>query len=350
MNFGIITTDQFTLNAKVLRYDEAQISAILSTYQERESAATLSQLSGLLNVSASGWLSSTLNQPVPDVVAVAGQRAGQHADLVRYIWLSHWQIPEVNTFIQSYFRGIRTLTELQQRFTVANIPPELWDDIIQVNHSLIPYRSIPSFVNKGFMTMEQADKELTAHGFDLQHRQIILKAVTPPVDTTNQTAVAAIHTLSIGNAKTLWEEQAITDQQYSDILVAHGYDAPTAALQLQADKVAAHIKQQKKELSDITAQVESGDMTVDDAMSQLQLDGFTHGQVSKFALSIAKYNKVSVKLPSLAELNKFLKAELIDIDTYTQALKDSGWQEPWLTAFLGLVQLPDTTNSGTASS
>lgn len=350
MNFGLITQDQFTQNAKILRYDDAQITAILSTYQDRESAQTLSQLNGLLSVSDAGWLHTAVTDPVPNVVSIAGTRGGLHPDLVRYIWLSHWKLPEVNTFMQAYFRGIRTLTELQQRMQIDNIPPELWDDLIRVNQSLIPFRSIPSFVSKGMMTMEQAQTELAAHGFDLAHQQIILKAVTPAVNTTNATAVSAIHTLSIGNAKTLWEEQAITSDQYVQVLIAHGYDAATAALQLQADSVALHIKQQKQEIADLTSQVESGTMTVDDAVTQLQKDGFTQSQISKFTLQIAKYSKISVKIPSLADLSKFLKAQLITIDDYKQALIDSGWSDPWLTAFLGLVTIPDTTSTDTTAS
>ncbi|MDR5730678.1 MAG: hypothetical protein RB191_24980, partial [Terriglobia bacterium] len=208
LNFGIISQDQFSANMKVIRYDDAQIQAILSTYQEHETPQTLSTLDGLLNNSSAGFLNSTLNIPVPDTVALAGQRAGYHPDLTRYIWLNHWQLPSVEQFIQAYFRGLRTRTEVEQRMEIANIPRELWDDVLKTNSALIPYRSIPSFITNGWMTPEQGQAELAAHGFDLAHQELILKAVKPPKDTTNATAANAIHTLSVANARELWSEQA----------------------------------------------------------------------------------------------------------------------------------------------
>lgn len=337
MDFGIITVDQFRENAKAARYTQAAIEATLSTYQERETPQTLSTLDGLLSVTDAGWLNTVIHSPVPESIQTAARRAGMHPDLLRYVWLGHYQIPEINQFIQAYFRGLRTLTEVHQRMQVANIPQELWDDIIQVNHSLIPYRSIPSFVNNGFMTSEQADKELAAHGFDLAHRQIILKAVKPKVDPVNPTVVAAVHTLSQQNARTLWSEGAITDEQYTQVLIAHGYDTATAALQLKSDRVTEHIKEQKQEVADLTNQVLAGIVPLDVATIQLNTDGFTTSQISKFQLNIVKQQKVNTKIPSLPELNKFLKAQLITLDDYTNALIQSGWQDPWLTAFLGLV-------------
>lgn len=337
LNFGIITQDQFASNMKVMRYDDGQIQAILTSYQDRETAQTLSQLDGILNSSSAGFLNSTLNLPVPATVQLAGQRQGLHPDLTRYVWLSHWQIPEVQTFIQAYFRGIRTLTEVQQRMTIANIPPELWDDLIETARPLIPFRSIPSFISKGYLTQEEGQSELAAHGYDLHHQQILLASVAMPKSTVTATAATTIHTLSIANARELWGMGAISDSQYTTILEAHGYTSDTAALQLKADSVSEHVKAQKATLVDYTAQVESGTMTLDDATQQLTLQGFSSAQVSKFTLAIAKYQKISQKIPSIGDLNKFLKAQLITLDQYTQALQTMGWADPWLSAYIGLV-------------
>lgn len=337
MNFGIITQDQFVANARAIRYDDAQIQAILATYLDRETPQTLSQLNGLLENSSAGFIQSTLSLPVPDTIQVAGQRAGYHPDLVRYIWLNHWALPSVEQFIQSYFRGVRTKTELEQRMAIANIPREMWDDLIRVNQALIPFRSIPSFVKVGYMTLDQGRAELAAHGFDLEHQNIIMKSIQPPADTTNTAATTAIHTLSQSNARVLWGEGAITDAQYIQVLLAHGYTDSTAALQLKADTVSLHIKAQKQELTDLAAEVLAGVTTIGDAITKLNTDGFTNAQISKFQSTILKQLKINAKIPGIADLNKFLKAELITLDQYSDALQQSGWQEPWLSAYIGLV-------------
>lgn len=344
-DFGLISDGEFTSNAKVLRYDDAQIQAILGTYQQRETAQTRAQLDGLLNNSSAGWLNKTLNTPVPDQVSLAGQRAGMHPDLVRYIWLGHWELPSVQQFIESYFRGYRTLTEVQQRMAVDNIPSELWDELIQIQRPLIPYRSIPSLVKNGLMSQTQAEAELAAHGFDLTHVELIMKSVNPPANTTAAKQAADIHTLSIANARELWGLGSLTDDQYTQILEAHGYTAELAAAQLKADAINLHVKNQKQTLADYLAQVEAGAMTPDDAISQLTAQGFTTAQVSKFALQVQKALTVSAKHPTISDMRTFIKAGLLSTDDFKAELQLQGWQEPWLSAWVALETPPASTTN-----
>lgn len=340
LDFGLIDQDEFTTNCKVLHYDSAQIQALLSTYQDRESPQTLSQLHGLLGNTGAGWLNRTMLQPVPETVALAGSRAGMHPDLVRYIWLAHWQLPSVQSFIQSYFRGYRTLTEVQQRMEIENIPSELWDETINISRPLLPFRSISGYLAKGFITQVQAQEELAAHGYDLTHQQILLKAAVPTVSKTTPTAATSVHTLSIANARTLWADSALTDAQYLEILEAHGYTAEMAHAQLQADAITEHIKHQKVTLQDFTAQVETGVLSLDDASNQLLTLGFTSAQVAKFQLSVVKSLKVNTRHPSISEMKVFLKAKVITLDDFKQELQIQGWTDPWLSAFIALETPP----------
>lgn len=344
MNFGIITQDQFITNCEILRYDSPQIQAVLTTFQDRESPQTLSNMSGLLNNSNAGFINQTLSIPVPDTVALAGQRANYHPDLIRYIWLAHWNIPSIDAFIESYFRGFRTETEVKQRMAIDNIPQELWQELIDIKRPLLPLRTIPSLYSKGLITYEQASQELQQHGHNLYHIQLILSAYAPKASTTNTTASVQVHTLSQSNARTLWSEGALTDEQYSSILVAHGYTAEMAIAQLQADLITEHAKQQKQAIADYTAEVITGAITMDDAISQLQTSGFTNAQIATFQTKVAKQLKQNVKHPTIADMIKFLKAQLITIDDFAQELQLQGWQDPWLSAWVNFAGEP-TTNA-----
>lgn len=337
LNFGILTQEQFIANCKAIRYDDAQIQAILQTYRERETPQTLSALSGILNNSSAGFINNTLSQPVPDAVRIAGERAGYHPDLIQYIWLAHWQLPSVEAFTEMYFRGFRTRTELEQRMAMANIPKELWEDMIEIKRPLLPLRMIPSAYSKGLITLPQAETELRSHGHNELHIQMILQAYAPKTVTAPAGSTDALHALSLGNAKTLWNEGAITDEQYVAVLVAHGYSADVAALQLKGDQVAKHIKDQKQELNDLTEEVLAGAMDGDTAIQQLNTHGFTDAQISAFVNNINRKLRVNTKTPSIAELNKFLKAQIIDINTYAQGIQALGWQEPWLTYWVQLA-------------
>jgi len=336
LNFGIINQDTFSNYLKMQRYDDSQIQAILSSYQDHETPNSLSQLTGLLNNSNAGFISSTLNIPVPDNVQTAGARANFHPDLVRYIWLAHWNIPGIDAFIQSYFRGFRTQTEVFQRMAMENIPQELWQELIDIRRPLLPLRTIPSLYSKGLITYEQASTELQQHGHNAYHIQLILQAYAPKSTTTQTTAANQVHTLSQANAKLLWSEGAITDDQYEQLLVAHGYTPELAAAQLAADQITEHIKQQKQTLADTTNEVQAGILSLDDATNQLQDQGFSAAQIATFQNKVIKSLKANSKHPTISDMKTFFKAGIITIDDVNQELQIQGWQDPWLSAWLTL--------------
>lgn len=343
LNFGIITQDEFVKNVKALRYDDAQIQTILSTYQERIEPDLLMKLQGLLNNSSAGFIQGALNIPVPADVTLAGERAGYHPDTVKYLWDGHWELPSVHEFIHLYFRGLRTLTEVQQRMAIANIPKELWDDMIQVERLVIPHRSVPNYVKLGVMTVEKATKELQAQGFSVEDTQIILASVKAKATATTAAATSTVHTLSLSNARTLWADGALTDLQYQTILESHGFTPDVALVQMKADKISEHIKSQKLQLADLNAEVQAGIVTLDDAISQLRKAGFSDAQVAKFQLAITKALKVNSKHPSMAELKAFMKAGIISLTDFGNELAAQGWQDPWLSAFVELETPPDMT-------
>lgn len=345
MNFGLIDQDGFRSSMKVLRHTDVQINAILDTYQERETPQTLSALDGLLENSDAGWISQTLKTPIPDRVKLAAERAGIHPDLAQYIWLDHWELPSVEAFIESYFRGFRTRTEVEQRMAIANIPKELWNELVEIKRPLLPLRAIPSMYKNGQITLAQAEQELRTHGHNELHIQLILQAYAPDKPATSNTGVDALHSLSVTNARQLWADGAITDAQYETVLTSHGYDAATAALQVKADSVTMHAKAQKQELMDLEDQVLAGILSPDDATAQLYKDGFTDIQISRFAVSLSKKIRLNTKIPSIADLNKMYKAGYIDVALFTQALQMQGWTDPWLSAYVAL----GTGDNGTTS-
>lgn len=345
LNYGLITADQFTANLKVLRYDDAQIQAVVDSYQDTASPQALATLDGLLNNSNIGWLSSSLNTPIPDRVTTAGQQANLRPDAVQYLWLQHWNLPSVQLFIQAYYRGIRTLTELQARFAIDNIPKELWDDLIEVNRPLIPFRTIPTLAKTGLITPAQAQTKLAAHGFSLEDQQILTASVAAKAASATATTAAQIHSLSLANAKELWAIGGIPDSEYAELLVAHGYTTDEATLQMQADKITAAVKAQKQVLSDTLAEVEAGMLTLDTAITQLQTQGFTAAQIATFQGKVAKASKSGAKHPTIAQMDKMLTAGFITMDQYESELKVQGWADPWLSALVSLVTPPATASA-----
>lgn len=341
LNFGAIGEDTAKRLLSYNRWDADTIEAWFATRLQRVSTQTRANLDGRLTASGKGWLNQTFLLPTPQEVVDAASREGVHPDDARLIWMGHWNLPQYLQIVQSYFRGMRTYTEVGYAMEAQNIPHELWDELIQIMRPLIPFRSIPSFVKAGIMSEQEGYQELAKHGFDTRSQQIIMKYATAAKSNTAAKTAQTIHALSVNQAKVLFDDGVMPEADYVAILEAHGYTPEQAQAQAQIDLIGAAAKQRKQEISDIEAQVEAGLMDMDTALQQMTNDGFSQAEIAKMQTAILRAQTKNVKKPSQAEMAKLYKANLITLQQYKDGMVQSGWLEPWLSAFLGLDAPPD---------
>jgi len=320
-----------------LRYSDAQAQTVLATYMQYVPTRFRADLDGLLTASGQGWLQDSMLTPVPQEVLDAGVRDGIEAGHVRLIWQNHWTLPPYIQMVQSYFRGFRTYTEVLAAMISQNIPREIHDELIQNARPLIPYRSIPSFVKAGAMSDADAIQELTRHGFDTQHINWILALLTSTKSTTKTAAATTAHALSLTNAKALFDDGAITKDQYVQILEQHNFTPDLASTFADVEEISAHIKARRQLIVDQLAEVSAGVTTVDSATTVIANAGGTDAEIARFHVQAAKALRVAQKHPTEAELTKFAKAQLITQTQYRSELSVQGWNTQWVDAFAGLL-------------
>lgn len=343
-HFGLIDDNTAKTMLQQLRWRSEHADAILATEQQRVTAKDRANLDGRLNATQLGWLVSTMLAQTPQEVIDAGRRDGLSDDNIRLLWQSHWNTPGYDAIIQSYFRGMRTRTEVGYAMTEDGVPPELWDELIEIRRPLIPYRSVPTMVKAGVMSEARAATVLAQHGFSLEDINSLLALIGVQKSTVKTAAASAVHAVSISNARSLFDQGAISEDQYVAILEEHGYTPELAKTTADVEAVAAHVKQRKQLIADSLAEVIGGVTTLQSAIQFLQNQGATDAEIARFEVAAAKSLRHNQKSPSEPELAKFLKAGLISQDAYTNELQRQGWATQWIEAFLGLivVQTPST--------
>jgi hypothetical protein len=347
---GLIDQDAYNLILATNRYTDAQKTLMLDlVYRPATSGEALQGNANRTAVGQFSLASSDFDTP-PDWFVFAAKAEGQNDEAIRVNWWSHWNLGTLQTWLQLYFRGIRTRTELEAMMDRYFIPREVHDDFIVSQRPLIPYRSIPSFVKAGFMTDSQGRAELSAHGFDLEHVNIIMSSITPAATKSAATTAQQVKTLSIQNARVLFDDGVLTLADYEAILVQHGYSQELAAAQAQVDQMTAQTKQRKQALNDLLQEVEAGLVTLDDAVTQLNQNGFTSVEISRFQNTIRRSQAKGAKHPSIGLLKAFFKAQVITQKQFSDELQAQGWGEPWLSAILGLDSLPDGSLTATGGS
>lgn len=286
-------------------------------------------------------LLSNIDQ-IPQWFTDAGKQEGLNDDAIRQSWWASLNRLDPVTWAQLYFKGLRDLGTVRQAFVSFGIPDEFHVDYIDNLRPLIPFRSLPALVKAGYMTVQQAKDELSKHGFDSTRVDILAKSLQAASPVQGSKTATAVKGESIANATAAFNDGLITLDQYVNVLVQHGYSQELATAQAHVQQMKTELQKRKQVIVDLEAEVEAGTVTQDDAVAQLHQLGATEAEIARFNVAVRRINTQKVKHPSISDLNRFYKAKLISADQYKSELVSQGWQDPWLTAFLGLEVTPET--------
>jgi len=319
-----------------LSISTAQQDLIFQTFRTPPATAQHIAVSGRLDALQANYPSRLLGADIPQPILDAALIEGITADNAQLMWQQHWEFPSYLVIIQSMFRLFRTENEVRSAMTAENIPSEFHDELIKLQRPLIPFRSIPSFLKAGVMRPDQAVIELNAHGFDPLHIGWIMDYATKSAKTPATGAQATIQSLSLQAARTLFDDGAISRDQYISVLEAHKYTPDLAAAQADAEDLSNHTKERKQLIADLVDEVAGNFITLDDALTQLHQFGATQVEIARFSKAARTALRSAAKHPSISDLKLFLKAQIMTLDQYRTELAAQGWTDPWLSNFVAL--------------
>lgn len=344
-NYGEMTEDQLADVLRVNRYTQTEIEVFTSTLLRREGVEALIERHRRNTLYSNHLTQDPFFNDVPGDVIEAAQRDGLSPQFAADAWMNQFAVPPLAQWLNLYFRGVRTHTELYAAMDYFRVPVEWRDDFIQANRSLIPFRTIPTMLSQGIIDEAYAKQQLQAHGFDLTAVNALLKYAAAKKKAPSATTASALHGLSVTTAKTFWGDGALTDAQYEDVLKAHGYTQEEADLSVKVEALAAHAKARKQEAQDIVNEALSGLITDDAAAQRLAVGGYTIAEQGKYLKQLRTARKQAAKLPSESDLHAFLKSSIIEIEDYKQGIKALGYADQWVEAF-ALLRAPLPADGG----
>lgn len=346
---GDLTEDQLRKVLSTARYTPHEADAYLDAMfrppnpQEVLEGAANRQLLGSFRLGSSDF------DTIEPHFHLAARAQGLDDLAERMLWWEHWQTGDIATWMSLYFRGIRTLTELKAVMTRHHVPPELHDDLIQAQRALIPFRTIPAMLLGGFISEADARQNLQAHGFTVGDTdRLINYARSKPKPKSTATA-AQSQGESMGHARTLFLDGAITVQQYHDVLIAHGIAESAAEAEVHVAQQEEILRERKQLGQSLVDQFLTGRITRESALQQMAAANFTIAEQSKYERQMHAAKAAAAKIPGEAELNHFRLNAIISDDQYVAALEAQGYSEMWASAFLALRTLgkqPATATGG----
>ena len=276
-----------------------------------------------------GWLGGELGPGVPEDIAQQYRRAQTEDGTAALDWLGHWDIPAARWWVTAYFRGIRTRTEVEQAFKARNIPEALWNDIFVTEEELPPVWLVPDIVAAGVWSEDKAVPQLMKLGFSEENAKVLYEYGYSKSKSGKATTAANLQKVSLGNARKMFDDGLVTQPQYEQILLDHGYSAEAAQLTASLANFEEQQTQRKNAADLLVEEVKLGALSKDQAESQLYNMGFATGEVAKYLDKIEAARVLNRKLPSETQVKDAFKKGLIDGQAAVAQLELLGYDLQW---------------------
>lgn len=282
---------------------------------------------GRARAAAAGFLADSLGTDAPTDIKARYAQAQISEEQATQDWMRHFRVPPAAWWVDAYFRGIRTQSEVYQALEAENVPPEIWDDVIAVERELLPVWMIPDIIASGAMDKEAALKFAGKLGFDPADALILYNYGYSKSKASKAATAADLAKLSLTNAKTLFENGGLTQQQYVEVLLEHGYSQEAADLTVETTQIQLALKERKDYATYIVDLVDLGQSTIADAVNTLVKAGFTAEEVTKYETQMKRTKAKAAKLPSRSEIDKLYDNGTIAYDLWLNFMEQLGYSQ-----------------------
>jgi hypothetical protein len=334
LRWQIITEKEYDAVMRENRFTDAEITVRKVTMFQRERVDdVIARKRREVLFSGVGYVPSGYSDPDKDTLAAAA-RDGLDATSALDRWQSSFFIPSLSEWIIGNFRHLYDARELHAAMDYYRVPEQWRDAIVHTHRALIPFRTIPTMLANGIIDEAYAKQQLEAHGFDLVATEALLKYAEVAHKKQKSAASGDVFGLSVAVAKGYFDSGTITDEQYKQVLLAHGYDEQSANFTVHIEQQHAAMLERKQLASDLVAEVKSGVMSLDQAQAMMDAHQFSVAEKSHVLNNINRMKRQNAKVPSESELHSMASKNVISVDMYRSGMEANGWTEPWITYFV----------------
>jgi hypothetical protein len=248
--------------------------------------------------------------------------------------------------VEASFRGIIGANELNGALAAAAIPEELRLAYVDVQRPMLSFRTLPNMVKLGIMTQSEAEDYIRRLGYSDPDANRIIKLALPKAAAPAPAQADALHGLTQTTVLSLYDAGTLDNATAAGLLESTGIGVDAAALSLQLHDLNNQAAERKAASDAVVAQATVGQLSYDEAQSQLFSLGLTSAEVNKATAALDKALLVKVKLPSEDKLLAMYKAGLLGRADVVLDLQSLGYSSIWAELVVKLSEVkPDASTA-----
>ena len=250
---------------------------------------------------------------------------------LRY-WYAHWETPSIGQGYEMLHRGVIDWPELQDLFKTVEIPPFWRDKLTEIAY--MPYTRVD--VRRMHDIGVLSDEDLVTAYQDVGYSPEKALVMT---EFTKQYNKGAEKDLTRAQITTGYKDGLLSKEDTQILLIELGYSQAETDYFIAVEDFNKDKELETIILNNIQHKFQKNLISESDCRAQLSkidIEGVRiDALVEKWKIDVVK----NITLPTKADLDKLLKAKIIDEDTYILQMRKLGFEDRYIQWYMKLIYM-----------
>lgn len=277
-------------------------------------------------------------QDFPQDFANHAKQQGVSEEWAKNYWAAHWALPSLTMGYEMLHRRVISREDLDVLLRAQDVMPYWRDKLVQISYDPLTRVDVRRMHKLGVLSDGDLLDKYQDIGYSPDNARL-LQDFTIGLNKPHKSGIAAeLDKLSRSTILQLFSEGTIPKAVASVLLTEAGVGNVAAGLYIEHQELIDHMKARNAQRDLIIEQAAVGVKTFHEAEDALATLGLTGTELAKARTQLEHKRAAQTQTPSRADLDKFLKADLIDANEYTTAMQLNGYSAFWTERYLALAQ------------
>tara|TARA_S200002703_G_scaffold160053_1_gene176362 strand:+ start:2869 stop:4980 length:2112 start_codon:yes stop_codon:yes gene_type:complete len=258
-------------------------------------------------------------------------------------WAAHWTLPSVQMGYEMFHRGEINIDELRALMKALDIAPTWRDKLINIAYTPITrvdIRRIHSLLDKDNAWVKDRYVDL---GYSPDDAQTMADFVEKANDEGDIIDIDVASDLTRSTIIGFYVDGIIDEDSTRALLLQAGINLVATELFIDSAQFDIEKRERKKAIEFVIDQYRFDVISFDDAVVDLNGLGLETIETELAQFDLLKVKQQKTKIPSKADLDKFLKGGIIEDEDYITMLEQHGYSNDWANKYLSLIKSTETT-------
>jgi hypothetical protein len=265
------------------------------------------------------------------------EKVGLSEEWAKNYWAAHWDLPSVSQGFEMLHRGIISYDDLKTLLRTLDVMPYWRDKMIKMAYSPYTRVDVRRMYKEGVIDEAGVKRTYLDLGYDDEHAQNLtdftIKTYARPEDAVEDEE-EKIRELTRADICDGYKRGLFTAAEATELLAKLAYTPESIQFYLDREDLKKDQSLRDAYATNYRQLFVIGLKDADTVISEMVALGFSAGEVNEYLRLWGVEKLRRVAKPSRTDLARFLKKEIITVETWRQSMADLGYGDKYIDWYL----------------